>query len=91
MQWTDQADTPRPGTIRHRGGRAATACLVVHRTAFGIRLAVPEHVEIDGEFDLAIAGQPGSRRARVVWRRGMTVAAELRPVERLRQSCLMVV
>jgi hypothetical protein len=55
---------------------------VVQVSPFGARLLVDEGIAIKREFELAMGARPTVRRARVVWRQGGVIMAELRPAPR---------
>jgi hypothetical protein len=74
------ANDDRIGILRTPGGQVA--CRLVQVSPFGARLLVDEGTMIDREFELAIGAEPTARRARVVWRQGGVVLAELRPAPR---------
>lgn len=77
---TQAANDDRIGTLRIPDGQVA--CRVVQGSPFGARLLVDEGIAVDREFELAIGANPTVRRARVVWRQGGVIVAELRPARR---------
>ena len=74
------ANDDRIGILPTPGGRVA--CRVVQVSPFGARLLVDEGTTIDREFELATGAGLTVQRARVVWRQGGVVVAELRPAQR---------